>query len=161
MAQPPKSTTLAEHGVIGISDTLTPAHGVATPVYVKAKVEEAREASLAEAVKAKVASWIGAGILSGVTLGAVAYAYETLESKAKDAGTAAAQVQIATVDAGLKGVEARLTVVEQQRTSDRAEFNARFERLENQGNRAEKKLDALIDAAGVRNPAPTPKDGGR
>jgi hypothetical protein len=38
--------------------------------------------------------------------------------------------------------------------------NNRLDHLEHQGNRTEKKLDAIIDAMRIPNPAPAPKDGG-
>lgn len=67
----------------------------------------------------------------------------------------------AQTDAGVKVHESRISTLEQQRTGDRSENNIRFERIELSQQRTEKKLDALLDRLDVRNPAPTPKDGGR
>jgi hypothetical protein len=184
-AEPPKKREL---GVVEMSDATTPAHGIATPPYVERKVAEAKVQVIAEAeaaaeaatlgamVKAKVSSWIGAGVLSAITLAGVAVAYDKLEDKAGDAGTKAAQVQvaevaktIAVIDAGQKGLEARMTVIEQQRQADRSESNARLERIERNANDdhvltlgTSQKVDRLLERFNVPNPAPAPKkDGGR
>lgn len=187
MADTPPKPQARLLGIDGVDDTKTPAHGIATPPYVQRKVDEvraeavtaataaaqvqasvtAKATTLTELVKTRVASWIGAGLVSGVTLGCVAFAYDKLEDKAADAGSKAAQVQTNAVVEGLKGQEERVHTLEQQRSadlqqraSDRAEVNSRFEHLERQGNRIEEKMDAQLRAAGIPNPAPAPKDGG-
>lgn len=162
MPELPKSTELV---IAGVTDTRTPAGGIPTLPYMDRKIaeakEEAKKETLAGAVQAKLAAWIGAGVLGAVTLGGVALAYDKLEDKASDAGTKAAQVQLAPVVEAVKGLDVRMSTLEQQRLGDRSEQNSRFERLERQGNRIEEKLDAQLRANGIPNPAPTPKDAGR
>jgi hypothetical protein len=70
-------------------------------------------------------------------------------------------------DAGLPLTQ-RVVTLEQQRKEDRAEQGNRMERIEQNQNAdhglilgVSQKLDVLLSAQGVRNPAPTPKDGGR
>lgn len=115
--EPPKLPPLPKRTVLrvaGASDLKTPSHGIATPEYVKAKVAEAEsQLTIAAAVKARLATWIGAGVLSAVTLGGVAIAYDKLEAKAADAGSSAAEVKMAPVVEAVKGHEARLQVLEQ------------------------------------------------
>jgi hypothetical protein len=74
----------------------------------------------------------------------------------------------AQTDAGVKEHENRLSTLEQQRKDDRVEMNGRMQRMEQNQNAdheiilgTSQKLDALLKAQGVPNPAPTPKDGGR
>jgi CTP synthase (UTP-ammonia lyase) len=100
-------------------DGHTPAYGIATTGYVQRKADE----SMAAAVRAKVSSWIGAGVLSGVTLAAVAFAYDKLEDKAADAGEKAAHVQIAPVVEKLEGHEARLKTLEQTSRETQADVH--------------------------------------
>ncbi len=88
-------------------------------------------------------------------------------------GVAAALIFIdnrvaAQTDAGVKVHEQRITTLEQQRKEDRVEHGNRMERIEQNQNAdhgliigVSQKLDVLLSAQGVRNPAPTPKDGGR
>lgn len=97
----------------------------------------------------------------GVAMSAVFGLYRLALSEARAEGREGAEIAIATSDAGAKGREARIAVLEQQRGADRGENNARFERLEASQARTEKKLDAILDRLDVPNPAPTPaKDGG-
>lgn len=67
----------------------------------------------------------------------------------------------AQTDAGIRVHEARITAAEQTASSDRAQNNIRFQRIEDGQLRTDKKLDALLDRLNVANPAPTPKDAGR
>jgi|SRR5262245_27560085 len=74
----------------------------------------------------------------------------------------------AETDAGVQVHEMRLSTLEQQRRGDREEVNSRLQRLEANQNAdhelqlgTSRKLDAMLDRFDVRNPAPTPKDGGR
>lgn len=78
------------------------------------KLAALREATLTTNLKTRVIALIFAGVLSGTTLGGVAYAYERLRGVAHDAGVEAAEQRTGVLDAGLKGIEARVTVVEQQ-----------------------------------------------
>lgn len=66
----------------------------------------------------------------------------------------------AQTDAGVRVHEGRLVAVEQGLVSVRAETNNRLDRAEQQGNRMETKVDALLEKFRVPNPAPSPKDGG-
>jgi len=116
----PKSVSLADHGVVDMLDARTPAHGLATPPYVERKVAEAKQETLAEAVKAKIAAWVGAGVLSAVTLAGVAFAYDKLEDRAKDAGTAAAKTEVGELKKTVEADHAVLEIVrkEQAHQSD-------------------------------------------
>lgn len=142
----------------------TPAHGVVTVPLMQRKLTEVREESFAAALKGRFVTLLLSGGISAAGLGGVAYAYDHLNTNAKDAGIEGANLAIAPVVEKAKGTEARTTVLEQQRAADRAEFDARFVRLEHQGDRQETKMDALLQRLDVPNPAPAPpptKDGGR
>ncbi len=74
----------------------------------------------------------------------------------------------AQTDAGVRVHEERLTTLEQQRKEDRVENANRIERIEQNQNAdhglilgVSQKLDAVLRAQGIPNPAPAPKDGGR
>lgn len=65
-------------------------------------------------------------------------------------------------------LEKRVETLEEQRKEDRNEQGNRMTRIEQNQNGdhglilgVSQKLDALLSAQGVRNPAPTPKDGGQ
>ena len=97
-------------------------------------------------------------VACGVAMAAVMGVYRLAISEAAAAGREAAEPVIQ-----------RVAVLEQQRLTDRAEQSARLDRIErNQAEDRElalgsaKKLDAMLRAQGVPNPAPTPapKDGG-
>lgn len=142
----------------------TPAYGVVTVPLMQRKLTEAREESFAAMLKSRVVTLVLSGSISLAGVGGAAYAYGKLNDNAKDAGAEGAKVAIAPVEAMAKGTEARTDRLEHQRDADRAEFEQRFIRLETQGNRQEKKMDALLDRLDVPNPAPAPppsKDGGR
>lgn len=130
---------------------MTPSHGIATPPYVERKVNEAkaqvveeakavahaeasstakaaaeeaaRETTLAQVFKTRLFVLITTGSIGGMTLGGVAYAFETLRDKARDAGTEAAQNVTKDLAADVKGLEARQTVTEQQVPELRAEVS--------------------------------------
>lgn len=183
----PKPVT-RELGIVLPDDAQTPAYGIATPPYVVRKVNEgvaAVEARIANVVhdeaaasvgkmtsaallKNRIFTWIVVGGFSATSLGGVAYAFETLRSNAKDAGTEGAEKVLSKVAETQKATEQRVTLLEQQRANDRQEQHVRDQRMEsNQQQDHElalgnaRKLDALLDRLDVRNPAPTPKDGGR
>lgn len=78
------------------------------------------------------------------------WAYRAAAAEARDAGTAAAVEVKRQADATQRELERFQT-----------EVNGRLTRVEESGNRTERKLDKLLDRFDVRNPAPTPKDGGK
>lgn len=142
----------------------TPAYGVVTVPLLKRKLDEQKEETFAALVKSRFVTLLLMGGFSVATMSGVAYAYGKLIDNAKDAGTEAAKTTIAPVEAQAKGTEARTTVLEAQHVAELAETNGRFERIERDQNRAEKKIDKLLERLDVPNssPAPTlPKDGGR
>jgi hypothetical protein len=61
----------------------------------------------------------------------------------------------------VKVVEQKATATQGELTRYQSEANSRFERLEHQGDRTEQKVDALLSALRVQNPAPRPPDGGQ
>lgn len=90
-------------------------------------------------------------------LAALGTGYAVFVSKAEAAGTKAA-------------VEATQTAKQADRKSDnnaeamarmQAEFTAHVETESERGRRMEKKMNAVLDRLEVKDPAPTPKDGGR
>jgi hypothetical protein len=60
----------------------------------------------------------------------------------------------------VKVVDQKASATQAQLDRYQSEANNRFERLEHQGNRNEAKLDTLLQALRVPNPAPAPKDAG-
>jgi hypothetical protein len=60
----------------------------------------------------------------------------------------------------VKVVDQKASATQAQLDRYQTEANNRFERLEHQGDRNEAKLDTLLQALRVPNPAPAPKDGG-
>lgn len=100
---------------------------------------------------------IASGGFSAVSLAGVAYAYDKLETKAADAGTTAAKVEVAPVVEGLKGHEARLQVLEQTSKQTQADVHEARGELRDiykavmEGKRSERLERPL---------PPLPKDGG-
>lgn len=66
----------------------------------------------------------------------------------------------AQTDAGVKLIDQKAEATQGELTRYKSENDARFNRLEHQGDRNEQKLDAMLNAFRVPNPAPAPKDGG-
>lgn len=125
-------------------DGHTPAYGLATNQYVKDKVDPllARLRALAAAI----------GIVASAVVAVIIFIDNRVQAQ---------------TDAGVKVHEERITTLEQQRKDDKAEVNIRFDRVELNQNAdhsliigVSQKMDALLRAQGVPNPAPTPKDGG-
>jgi len=67
----------------------------------------------------------------------------------------------AQTDAGVSLQAQKLAITDADLQAFKRDVTVRFERYENQGNRTEKKMDALLDRFNVPNPAPAPKDGGQ
>ncbi len=67
----------------------------------------------------------------------------------------------AQTDAGVALVELKQAATQAQLDRYERESAARLDRVEAQGTRTDAKLDALLTAFRVPNPAPTPKDGGQ
>jgi hypothetical protein len=68
----------------------------------------------------------------------------------------------AQVDAGVEQVKAQVTATQRELERFQHESDNRMGRVEKQGDRTEQKIDALLGAFRVPNPAPAPiKDGGR
>jgi hypothetical protein len=122
------------------------------PVKVHAYIAKKREED-ADAFMAKVKALAGA---IAVVAGAVVAVIVFIDNRVQ-----------AQTDAGVKVHEQRISTLEQQRLSDRAETNGRLERIEkNQADDRElaigvsKKLDALLAKERLPNPSPAPKDAG-
>lgn len=81
----------------------------------------------------------------GIAFGA--YAYVIGEARAQ-------------VDAGVKNVRQQADTTQGDLDRYKKENDARFNRLEHQGDRNETKLDAMLQAFHVNNPAPKPPDAG-
>lgn len=144
--------------VFSVDDLKTPAHGIATPLFVKARVAQVEEEMNALLKKQDTSL-----NLRGVVVGIASVAASVIAVIIFLDNRVAAQT-----DAGIKVHEQRIATLEQQRTADRKEANDRLERFElNQnadhavGLGNSQKLDALLAAQRVPNPAPTPKDGGQ
>lgn len=111
-------------------------------------------------IRSKWFALIVSGGFSAVSLSAVAYAYDKLETKAADAGTKAAVVQVAPVVEGLKGHEARLQVLEQTSKQTQADVHeARGELRELYKAVMEGKRSARLESP-VPPIAPVVRDGG-
>lgn len=72
------------------------------------------------------------------------------------------------LDAGQKGLAVRVDTLEQQRKDDRTEQGNRMDRIEQNQNAdhglilgVSQKLDVILKAQGIPNPAPTPKGGSK
>lgn len=74
-------------------------------------------------LKTRIWALVFSGGFSVVSLASVAYAYDKLETKAKDAGLEAARLEVAPVTAELKGHEARLQVLEQTSKATQADVH--------------------------------------
>lgn len=83
--------------------------------------ETAAQTTLSQVFRTRLFVLLTTGSIGGMTLGGVAYAFETLREKARDAGTEAAQATTKDLAADIKGLEARQTVTEQQVPELRAE----------------------------------------
>lgn len=66
----------------------------------------------------------------------------------------------AQVDAGVRNVKQQADNTQGDLDRYKKENDARFNRLEHQGDRNETKLDALLNRFSVPNPAPKPPDAG-
>jgi hypothetical protein len=87
---------------------------------------------------------------SAVTAVSVSFgAFFVLRAEAQTQGAEAAKV-----------VDLKATATASELERYKGEADGRFKRLEDQGNRNETKLDAVLNALRVPNPAPAPKDGG-
>lgn len=98
-------------------------------------------------MKVLVGVGTGLGSVAAVTLAFVVYFKVLGEAKAQS-------------DAGVATVAQQATATQQRQERFEREAALRFERVEAQGNRIETKMDAMLTAFRVPNPAPTPKDGG-
>jgi len=97
--------------------------------------------------------WKVVYIVGGFAVGCVLFGVagsRAVAQEAHDAGTAAAAAVKQQADATQRELE-----------RFQKEVAGRLDRQDASQTRMEKKLDALVDNAGIRNPAPAPKDGGR
>jgi len=128
-----------------------PARPRATPDFVKDTVNAA-ELKMEGAVRRAKTQTISLNMIT--TLAAVVTAaitaYVFLEREAH-----------AQVDAGVQVVDQRSKETEAALARFQVEVNNRMVRVEHQGDRLETKMDAVLSALQVKNPAPRPVDGGQ
>lgn len=104
-------------------------------------------------------NWLKA-INIGVIVSAVGIsfgAYRALAADSLDAGTRAAAEAMREA----KAADAKADATQRELIRFQTETSNRFDRMEQGQQRTDKKLDALLNAQGVWNPAPAPRDGGR
>lgn len=108
-----------------------------------------------KAVAKRSTIWAGVMTVAGVggVIGALIGGYEVFTSKAEAAGQKAAKE---ILDQRLPGIDAGLQIVTQRHEDLHGDFKAHVKDEAESRRRAERKLDALLRANNVRNPAPTP-----
>lgn len=129
----------------------SPARPRATPDFVLETVNAA-ESKMEGALKSAKNATISFNMLTtlvAVVAGAIT-GYVFLEKEAR-----------AQVDAGVSVVDQRTKATQEELARYKGEADERFKRLEHQGDRNETKLDAVLGALRVPNPAPKPSDAGQ
>lgn len=125
-------------------------HEPTTGEYLAAKAEDVvRDRLRGAGQKTFLSGFVGfvGSIVGAIGIAFAAYTFIVTEARAQ-------------TDAGMKVVAQQAANTQAQLESYRKENDARFQRLEHQGDRNETKLDAMLQAFRVPNPAPKPPDGG-